>query len=582
MDNEILWEVVLSYLGDGARAARTCKLVNVAARSRASRPFFLTAVHAGPAPEAAPPSPARLRSAAKRIGGFLLRQARRRLGSDGGAAGAGDDGGAAEEAPRGNRAAAAVAEVLGTLSLPAAPHVAVVLASGTWAGCLGDLRAAFRAALPATTIVGGAAPGVLCSTAHAVRELEPSDDAGGFAVALVRLGDEGALRARYVPARGDPHGPAPAASGRLDVDGDKPPRACLVFSEDARAAHAALREVTDFKDAWLARGARPCAVSGGLLGAERSVDAGSLIFDAAPGVGDGLPTLPAGAPGGALVLAFVGKGATCSSAVSRGAAVVGPHVYEVRETSQQRVNVCPGHSITLEKVRGLSVAAVRDGAGAFARVDRSDDLVSPGATLRTLVNGVGGLPRPLFLGVRASGSDGAVETTGFNLLSPQHLDDDGAVALDGDVPEGARAAWHTLDAAASVKELEAAAEASRVALRLAGARAAALRGGLDETLSVLGAIVFTCSGRGTNFHRAPDRDSAALRAGQPRLPIVGCFCNGEIGPPPFHEMGGGTSSEADPHIAGFTCSSVICRLDGADDMDEPETLLPPPPPPEGE
>ena len=51
MDNEILWEVVLSYLGDGARAARTCKLVNVAARSRASRPFFLTAVHAGPAPE---------------------------------------------------------------------------------------------------------------------------------------------------------------------------------------------------------------------------------------------------------------------------------------------------------------------------------------------------------------------------------------------------------------------------------------------------------------------------------------------------------------------------------------------------
>ena len=36
-----------------------------------------------------------------------------------------------------------------------------------------------------------------------------------------------------------------------------------------------------------------------------------------------------------------------------GAEVVGPHVYEVRETSQQRVNVCPGHSITLEKVRGL-------------------------------------------------------------------------------------------------------------------------------------------------------------------------------------------------------------------------------------
>ena len=64
------------------------------------------------------------------------------------------------------------------------------------------------------------------------------------------------------------------------------------------------------------------------------------------------------------------------------------------------------------------------------------------------------------------------------------------MALDGDVDEGAWCAWLTLEPDASVSELEAAAEASRVALRLEsksrGARALPLRSGLDETLSVLG------------------------------------------------------------------------------------------------
>ena len=282
---------------------------------------------------------------------------------------------------------------------------------------------------------------------------------------------------------------------------------------------------------------------------------------------------------------------------------------QVAQTTQQRVNVCPGHSITLEKVKGLKIAAVRThGDGAFEPSPCGDDdaaLVSPGASLRSVVALVGGLPRPLFLGVRTdddgdggngapptNNNDNPVPTTGFDLLSPQHLDDDGAVAVDGDVAEGATAAWHTLCAVASTRELEAAAEASRVALRLAkqdkardvgekSEHALPLRSGLDETLSVLGCVVFTCSGRGTHFHKARNKDSLALRAGQPKLPIVGCFCNGEIGPPPFHERGGGTSSTSDPHIAGFTCSSVICRLDGADEVAAgPETLLPPPPPPQ--
>ena len=171
-------------------------------------------------------------------------------------------------------------------------------------------------------------------------------------------------------------------------------------------------------------------------------------------------------------------------------------------------------------------------------------------------------------------SEDEAPTDGYNLLTPQHLDDDGSLALDGDVDEGAWCAWLTLEPDASVSELEAAAEASRVALRLEsksrGARALPLRSGLDETLSVLGGLVFTCSGRGARFHNLkPNRDSLALRAGRRNLPLVGCFCNGEIGPPPFRERGGGTVAEGEAHVAGFTCSAVVLRLDGAEDAQNP-------------
>ena len=87
---------------------------------------------------------------------------------------------------------------------------------------------------------------------------------------------------------------------------------------------------------------------------------------------------------------------------------------------------------------------------------------------------------------------------------------------------------------------------------------------------VLGGLVFTCSGRGARFHNLkPNRDSLALRAGRRNLPLVGCFCNGEIGPPPFRERGGGTVAEGEAHVAGFTCSAVVLRLDGAEDAQPP-------------
>lgn len=55
----------------------------------------------------------------------------------------------------------------------------------------------------------------------------------------------------------------------------------------------------------------------------------------------------------------------------------------------------------------------------------------------------------------------------------------------------------------------------------------------QETLGArapLGALMFTCLGRGMRFYDAPDVDSGLVRDVFAQLPMGGFFCNGEIGP----------------------------------------------------
>ena len=166
MDDELLWEVILSYVGNGSKAAPTAKILGAAARSRAARPYFLTALKRGAAPVALP---ARLESAARRIGGFLLRRARERMGK--------------EEEPRPKQEQipdikTTVKQLINEIKPPAPPHIAVLFASGGWAGRLADLREALRSVLPASTVLlGGAAPGVLGATQSVVCLLYTSDAA---------------------------------------------------------------------------------------------------------------------------------------------------------------------------------------------------------------------------------------------------------------------------------------------------------------------------------------------------------------------------------------------------------------------
>lgn len=45
-----------------------------------------------------------------------------------------------------------------------------------------------------------------------------------------------------------------------------------------------------------------------------------------------------------------------------------------------------------------------------------------------------------------------------------------------------------------------------------------------------GALLFTCTGRGKAFYGLPHQDTKTIRAVSGKLPVGGCFCNGEIGP----------------------------------------------------
>jgi small ligand-binding sensory domain FIST len=46
----------------------------------------------------------------------------------------------------------------------------------------------------------------------------------------------------------------------------------------------------------------------------------------------------------------------------------------------------------------------------------------------------------------------------------------------------------------------------------------------------VGALLFTCNGRGSNLFGVPDHDVGVLRDCVPELPVAGMFCGGEIGP----------------------------------------------------
>ena len=75
----------------------------------------------------------------------------------------------------------------------------------------------------------------------------------------------------------------------------------------------------------------------------------------------------------------------------------------------------------------------------------------------------------------------------------------------------------------------------------------------DAAQRTVGALLFSCNGRGTNMFSRPDHDISCVRASLPGdLPIAGFFANGEFGPVGRRNF-----------LHGFTASlALFCRREG--------------------
>jgi small ligand-binding sensory domain FIST len=47
---------------------------------------------------------------------------------------------------------------------------------------------------------------------------------------------------------------------------------------------------------------------------------------------------------------------------------------------------------------------------------------------------------------------------------------------------------------------------------------------------VVGALLFTCTGRGSRMFAGPDHDAGLLAQTLGPMPVAGFFCDGELGP----------------------------------------------------
>jgi len=91
----------------------------------------------------------------------------------------------------------------------------------------------------------------------------------------------------------------------------------------------------------------------------------------------------------------------------------------------------------------------------------------------------------------------------------------GAIAVGAEVETGQTVQFHVRDARSADEDLRRALE--RGAAALGGRRAA-------------GALLFTCTGRGSRMFAEPDHDAGLVARMLGEIPLAGFFCDGELGP----------------------------------------------------
>jgi small ligand-binding sensory domain FIST len=144
--------------------------------------------------------------------------------------------------------------------------------------------------------------------------------------------------------------------------------------------------------------------------------------------------------------------------------------------------------------------------------------------------------RSLFLGIEMKGDQLEYHAGDFLIRNLYGMDaETGALAV-GALPRPYQAVqFHLRDARTAAADLSALLDRYR-----AGRSAPA------------GALLFSCLGRGMHLYGRPDHDTDLFAARVGRVPLGGCFCNGEIGP-----VGGST------FVHGYTSAFGLFRGRGA-------------------
>ncbi|MEL6855295.1 MAG: FIST N-terminal domain-containing protein [Cyanobacteria bacterium J06607_13] len=148
----------------------------------------------------------------------------------------------------------------------------------------------------------------------------------------------------------------------------------------------------------------------------------------------------------------------------------------------------------------------------------------------------------LFVGVAQSGFKPSLTRRDFLIRNLVGVDPrNGAIAVADKIRPGMRVQFHMRDAQTSEEDLEAMLRRYRVESM------ENKLGSENAGSSPVGALLFSCTGRGEGLYDEPNFDSDLFEKYLGPLPVGGFFCNGEIGP-----VGGAT------FLHGFTSVFGIC------------------------
>jgi small ligand-binding sensory domain FIST len=123
----------------------------------------------------------------------------------------------------------------------------------------------------------------------------------------------------------------------------------------------------------------------------------------------------------------------------------------------------------------------------------------------------------LFVGIAQSEFKQELEQSDFLIRNLLGVDPRaGAIAIGDRIRSGQRIRFHLRDADAAAEDLETLLERYQQQT--------------EGQPSPIGALMFSCLGRGEGLYGEPDFDSRLFDRYLPNLPLSGFFCNGEIGP----------------------------------------------------